>query len=482
MPHRGNYTKVDLRDLGWYEKANSGALDRQAARFGLELAQLAYDFDFAPWLSAGWTDITIQVDARLISGVRAGEELRQQALNLLLPRLAQGLKVVTNPINELNQYLWKKDKQETGKAVVLLRGDGDGRFTVAIGFMGTGKRPQDWAGNMRFRHENNFHEGFSAIAGQFEANAALIRFPTAAAALGLQELTLADVLESSRKQGSPFRLLIAGHSQGAAVLQVWTYRQLLSGVLRENLLGFGYASPVVSIGLPQDDILCPITHFLASDDIFTRVGLADHLGACYRLDADADFRAVCYGESMEDPLFLSTLGLFDTINDTRYGLLFCLAYLDALSLRPMKSIGPSLAAFMERSWAESLAELPVIADEWAEKLLAFTQRGFRRFYSDLTGSQADSGAVSEVSARIGKIMDEHGAIAFSQMLVKALHLTHSLVGKEPGMSDHAPYSYLVVRDFDRLYRVDEPDGNPATSERQEAPHPASAGSAAQKAT
>lgn len=463
MPYRGNYTKTDLRDLSWYQKANGGTLDRQAARFGLELAQLAYDFDFAPWLEAGWTDATIQVDARLISGVRAGEELsdwRQQALNLLLPRLAQGLKVFTNPIKEINQYLWKRDAQETGKAVVLLRPDGGGRFTVAIGFMGTGKRPQDWAGNMRFRHEDDFHQGFSAIAGQFEKNAGSIRFPTAAAALGLEDLTLKDVLASARQPDSPFRLLMAGHSQGAAVLQVWTYRRLMEGVRRENLLGFGYASPVVSANLKGDEALVPLTHFLVSDDIFTRVGLQDHLGACYRLEPDEDFRAVCYGENLDDPLFTSTLGLFATIGDTRNGLLFCLSYLDALSTRPMKSIGPSLAAFMERSWAESLAELPVFADDLAEKLLAFTQRGFKRFYADLTGGQAESEAVSALSVQIAEIMDRFGAIAFSQMLVKALHLTHSLVGREPGMSDHAPYSYLVVRAFDQLRKVEEPAALP----------------------
>ena len=74
MPYLGIYTKTDLRDLSWFDKVNQGALDRQAARFGLELAQLAYDFRLSPWLEAGWTDATLQVDARLITGVRAVEE------------------------------------------------------------------------------------------------------------------------------------------------------------------------------------------------------------------------------------------------------------------------------------------------------------------------------------------------------------------------------------------------------------------------
>jgi len=42
------------------------------------------------------------------------------------------------------------------------------------------------------------------------------------------------------------------------------------------------------------------------------------------------------------------------------------------------------------------------------------------------------------------------------MIVKALRLTHSLVNHEPGLADHAPYSYLVVRAFDQLAKVEEP--------------------------
>ena len=459
MPYLGIYTKTDLRDLSWFDKVNQGALDRQAARFGLELAQLAYDFRLSPWLEAGWTDATLQVDARLITGVRAVEEAGswyQNTLNLVLPRLAKGLTNVTRPLAEIRGYLQAYKEQETGKAVVMIRREAPGRYTVAVAFMGTGKRPQDWAGNMRFNHEDSFHEGFSKIAAQFIGNAPDIRFPTAAQELGLHDLSLKDVLDECAWADSRFRLVVAGHSQGGAVLQVWAYRQLMAGLRREHLVGLGFASPVVAINLPHDEVLLPLTHFLVSDDLFTRVGLRDHLGTCYRLEVDEDFRRICYGPYLENPLFLDTLALFDQLRDTRLGLLFCLAYLDALSRRPLKAIGPSLAVFVESAWLESLAELPAVAEEWTEKLLLLTLRGFRKFYYDFSGAQAPRDEVAAMAEQVSRVMDRYGAVAFSQMIVKALRLTHSLVNHEPGLADHAPYSYLVVRAFDQLAKVEEP--------------------------
>ncbi len=462
MPHVSYYTGTDLSDLSWYEATNLGQLDRQAARFGLELAQLAYDFEVGQWLEAGWTDVTIQVNSRLFSGVRASDDAsswRQQALNLVLPKLAHGLKAVANPVVEIKSLLNQDMELDTGKAVVLLKPEAEGKFTVAIGFMGTGKRAQDWAGNMRFLHEDDLHEGFSYIANQFINNEADIHFPTAAKALGLSDLTLKEVLENCKKADSPFRLVMAGHSQGAAVLQVWTWKKRREGILREHLNGFGYAAPVVATRFMETDDACPVTLFLAEQDIFTRVGLKRHIGAVYCLPADEAFRATCYGKYDKDPLFNDMLKLFNGLSDTQIGLLFCMGYLKSLASRPEKIIFESLAAFLEKPWAENLAEpladLPMRTEEWTLKLLQQSKSTFTRFYLDVTGLEPVNDQVEEMYALINPIMNRYGAIAFSQMIVKALHLTHSLVNTEPGLADHAPYSYLVVRGFNDLVRVEE---------------------------
>lgn len=456
MPYSGTHTGVDLRDLGWFEKSNRGHVNREAACFGLELAQLAYDFEAGPWLAAGWTDLVIQVDQRLLSGVRSMDEVgswRQQIMNLVLPRLAKSLTLVSSPINEIKSYFQKTTAHESGKAIVLIRPDGDGRFTVAMGFMGTGRRPQDWAGNMRFGQEGHFHEGFSAIAAQFEENAPEIHFPAAAKALGLEDLTLKDVVEACKKPDSPFRLVTAGHSQGAAVLQVWTYRRLMEGLLPENLVGFGFASPLAAVDLPRDELLCPLTHFLVSEDLFTRMGLRDHLGTCWRLDVDEGFRAKCYGKNRNNPLFLHTLALFAQLKDTRSALLFCLAYLEALSQRPHKAIGTSLAVFVESTLAELL---PVLAEELTRRVMRLTMRSFAKFYSDAAGAPPDPLELSAVRDQVTELMDAYGAVAFSQMLFKTLHLTHALVSADSSLGEMAPYAYLVNVAFDQLTLVPEP--------------------------
>lgn len=47
------------------------------------------------------------------------------------------------------------------------------------------------------------------------------------------------------------------HSQGGAVMQVWVYHKMLEdGVLPQNLLGYGFASPSALEGRP-----CPARRF-----------------------------------------------------------------------------------------------------------------------------------------------------------------------------------------------------------------------------
>ena len=447
MPHRGPHTGVDLRDLTWFEDANRGTLSRDGARFALELAQFSYDFQASPWLAAGWTDLSIQVDNRLLSGVRStGEERdwRQQILNALVPRLARGLTVISNPLSEVRGGLRLEFSRETGKAVTMLLPGEDGVMTIAVGFMGTGRRPQDWAGNMRFHHEDGLHGGFEAIAMQFEQNAANIHFPAAARALGLSSLTMKDALERTKRSGSPFRFVLAGHSQGAAVMQAWSWRRLAEGVRAENVTGFGFASPMAAMGSFADNPPLPLTHFLYSDDIFTRMGLYRHLGRVYLLRADDRLRALCYGKAMEDPLFLSVLDLLDRQRQVGQALVLCMGYLEALSGRPYKIIGNALSAFFE----SVLMELPAVAEEWIRRVLRFTRRSFRRYYLEATGLEPDEGDIEALRDEMDGLMALYGAVPFSRMLVRALYLTHSLTGDDPDAP--APYLTLVNQAFDEL--------------------------------
>ena len=193
------------------------------ARYGLELAQLAYDFKRSPGSApAGltspsrWTGGTTGMHT-----VEKEGDWRQIMLNGFLPKLAKRLTVLSNPITQIRGLKDEALLYDTGKAVTMIKPLPDRRFAVAIGFTGTGKRPQDWVSNIRFGHPNRLHIGFEYLAELYEHNAEDITFPAAAGMLGLETLTLGDVLAECRREDSRFTLLVAGHSQGAAVLQVY---------------------------------------------------------------------------------------------------------------------------------------------------------------------------------------------------------------------------------------------------------------------
>ena len=89
---------------------------------------------------------------------------------------------------------------------------------------GTGKRFYDWISNFRFTTEEGFHKGFYQLCTYFEEAQKASCFPPTAQALGLEKLTLGEVLSEMKSLSSRFRLWMAGHSQGGAVMQVFCHR------------------------------------------------------------------------------------------------------------------------------------------------------------------------------------------------------------------------------------------------------------------
>ena len=163
----GRYTQIDLGDLHFLEEAHRlGGLNREAARFALELAGFSYDFQVDRWLEAGWTDISIQADEKLLGGVGAPElahrPLYQRMVNEWIPLAARRHISSSHLIRQVKGRIWKPDekKRQTGKAIAMIHPLEGGRFAVAIGFMGTGKRFYDWIANFRYTPEEGFHKGF----------------------------------------------------------------------------------------------------------------------------------------------------------------------------------------------------------------------------------------------------------------------------------------------------------------------------------
>lgn len=281
-------------------------LRHDAMTLSLELAAMAYHLELEEWLAAGWTDVSIQIDNTLQSGMTRGESTSgEQMRNLInywkLYRAKSSLRE-RNPIAQVLGALRQREKSDTIKAVTLLRKTGDGRYIVAIGFMGTGSRFYDWFSNFRFSTEDGFHKGFSQLTEYFEQSAERIFFPGTAAELGLERLTLADILTEMKSADSRFFLWMAGHSQGAAVMQVFCHKLLTDWlVLPQNVIGYGFASPTVATGrLLYDPARYPLYHVLNSDDVVTRMGALLHLGLCLQYQATDPFRSVAYAWSQAE--------------------------------------------------------------------------------------------------------------------------------------------------------------------------------------
>ena len=166
---------------------------REAAELSLELASMAYTLDLEPWAEAGWNDFSIQIDDALQSGLTHGTsadgERIRALINTLKVRRAKAALRERNPVSQVMSALRQRERSDTIKAVCMMHPLPEGRFLLAIGFMGTGKRFYDWISNFRFTTEEGFHKGFYQLCTYFEEGAESIVFPATAQALGFKKPT-----------------------------------------------------------------------------------------------------------------------------------------------------------------------------------------------------------------------------------------------------------------------------------------------------
>ena len=454
MASFGRYTQIDLEDLSFLSCScgDDPQPDRQAARFALELAAVAYDFKVKRWLTAGWTDISIQADERVLTGVRSPQSeaapLRQRILNEYLAVSARRHIASSHIIRRVSGMVSHRHRQrETGKAIIMIHPLAQGRYTVAIGFMGTGRRLIDWEVNNRLQHPEGFHEGFLSLCRQFMDNADRIPFDRTAQQLGLQRLSLRDMIEEAKQEDSRFRFFAAGHSQGSAVLQLWVHALITQGVLRKNVLGYGFASPSVAAYIDKNMRQYPLFHFINSDDIFTRVGLLHHIGRSFVYQADAPMRSFCYRGMQTSPLFMSMLSMANSFSGTQDALRFNVAYIEALKLLPPREAASALSAFKGTGLRERLL---LNQDEPVSGLLRLMGRSARMFYERAAGARIDEIPLIALIAEIVAEIVVHGAENYTGMLFKVISIPHTLVFRDGGSPGLAPYSYMVIRTFSQM--------------------------------
>lgn len=384
---------------------------REAAELSLELASMAYTLDLEPWAEAGWNDFSIQIDDELQSGLSHGtstDSERMRALvNALKVRRAKAALRERNPVSQVMSALRQRERSDTIKAVCMMHPLPEGQFLLAIGFMGTGKRFYDWISNFRFTTEEGFHKGFYQLCTYFEEGAESIVFPATAQALGLEKLTLGEVLSEMKSLSSRFRLWMAGHSQGGAVMQVFCHRLLNDwGVLAQNMTGYGFASPTVATGhLVHDPSAYPLYHILNSDDMVPRMGALLHLGLCMEYPADDDFRERCYDLSPLPADVAARLALAPyqrAMVNTPTILLYSTAFLQCVAEEKGEE---GLSNLLERKWAvPAVDRMLQAAGGKAMNLLDRLIENAQNGHIALTGQPMDEQALANLRDRMRPVV------------------------------------------------------------------------------
>lgn len=377
-------------------------VDAQLLRRSLALSHMTYTLDIVPWLEAGWRDFSFQIDDVLESGAAristAADSSFLRLANLERMQRARTALAAKNPLVQLLAALRQRERSDTVKAVCMMYPLSRGRHLLAIGFMGTGKRFYDWFSNLRMGQEDGFHQGFLQLCDRFDAAAEEIAFPETALALGLERLTLKDVLAELRRPDSRFRLWMAGHSQGGAVMQLYTHRLMHRyGVLPMHLCGISFAAPTVAAaGRVERPWAYPLWHVRNRDDVVCRVGAAVHLGRLLDFAPDAAFRAASYQYSALPADAACRAWLLPVLADMRDNP-STLQQLTALLLCVAQEKGEdALGGFAEKYGSvPAVDRLLALADDHAQGLLRQLAARQRRTYREQTGQDMDEACLAQ---------------------------------------------------------------------------------------
>ena len=468
---RGRLTYADLSRtssffLPW-EQDPWGRLrppfSQELLRLSVELSYTAQDLRIGDWMRAGWTDFNFQVDNKLLGGVAPATvgESRQFLYNKWAAYRARANLRQLNPVRQVISAMRQREQSDTGKAVVMVKAAQDGCYVVAIGFRSTGSRFYDWFSNLRFASENGINQGFLQLARQFDGNAERVVFPETARALGLTKLTLAHILQEARHHDSRFKLWLAGHSQGAAVMQVLTHLLIQeSGVLPENIVGYGFASPTVMMGTAhQDPASYPLYHVLNGDDYVPRAGAQMHLGVCLLYPAGEELRRAVYGwrETPEAQNARAAVRRLTRRMADMPTLIECgMAYLQALAGMPMADMLSALNLIRFRILP--IKQMMAVAGLSQQGLLQSVRRRVEKAYRTLTGHGLDQALINGLQADFEAAMREVGPSEFSRAIGEMLYWPHVLKNS-PGKR-HSAYQYIVLRGVSSLHPAIWQSGSP----------------------
>ena len=435
-------------------------LTRQGIQLSAEMVSSTYSLSLEDWQQAGWQDVHVEID-RLMTSAMQGEDGAPEMMENLQMKLARNLLESKGPLHTITGVIRQTGEVDTCKAMVMAKTVGK-KAVIAISFMGTSKRIFDWVSNLRMQAEDGMHQGFLQLTRQFESYEKGIAFPETAKDLGLEHLTLSDVLEACRSPESPFILWLVGHSQGSAIAQIYMDHKLKSGVRRETIAAFGFASPSVKTGeAPQEDY--PMIHILNSDDVVPRMGAIWHLGKLLIYPAGADMRRACYDWPMDSQSVADrrlVRKITSQMKDTRHDIIVGMAYCRLLAEEPYDILREGL-----RSLGHTLPDMP---DALTDGLENTVRRAVDRLmdrageaYESIYGQSPDLNQVIDMMKQIRSMTNTIGMMRFAKAFGDLCMEPHRVQLNEH--EKDVAYLYIARQDYQKLYsprkRKDSIDDN-----------------------
>lgn len=420
-------------------------LSVEALRLSAEAASATYTMAVDRWMQAGWRDVTIQVDGDLTGAMEPGSVATQWKLHRVRSRLRQ-----RSPIGQMVGAIRQIDKKDTGKVLVMIHPAPEGRYVVAVSFMGTGGRFYDWFSNFRMTSENGMHRGFLQLTRQFERNEEEILFPETARELGMERLTLRQILQEARHPGSRFLLWLSGHSQGGALLQVYAHHKLTEdGVLPTNLLGYGFASPSVATGTAvSDPAAYPLYHICNSDDVVPRMGAMVHLGMCLTYPAGEEIAARCYDwpqDAVSQRARALVSPLVERMTDTPACMESMMAFLSILAERTSEEL---LEVMNLLDVHIPMKRLMTAADSRLDSLMRFAVRHIGAAYRSVAGREMDHARVSAMMDEMYLLVARLGLKTFSAALKELMAYPHGIHGRRGNAV--GAYIYIALEGMEAL--------------------------------
>ena len=416
----------------------------EAAQLSAKLAEATYSMDIEKWLQAGWQDATILVDGELTTVKRneswLGKQLRERRVHAKLHQ--------HGTLGEVLGTLRQAGESDTCKALVMAHPAPEGRWIIAVSFMGTGARLYDWVSNFRMTSQEGVHRGFLQLTRQFERCESRIVFPETAEALGLRRLTLRQVLEEMQHPHSRFTLWLSGHSQGGALMQVYAHRKMHGDrVMARNIVGYGFASPSVMTGTAVGNPAAyPLYHIHNSDDVVPRCGAQVHLGVCLTYQTDDSLRARCYHwpmDSLSVHARACAAPILREMTDTAACIESAVACLNVVS----KGTAADVWNVLGLSGSFPLGRVAAATD--VDAMLRSARRHLAMAYQAIIGHPLDQERVAEFMAQIRDAARQVGLRAFGAALRQWMSASHSMSSALPDGRVGA-YQYIVAGCMEQL--------------------------------